>query len=139
MAKLSFSTTEFLCTTTESIDAAASPAASTIYQPTVPAQRVLVHDLDHYFYEHLCKAFRSYQQGMSAIISAYLGCDQNYGPRKSLVVEAQRMHDSSPSERSMAVAYVLASENFESFLALMRRLDKPLRYASTVQVLSLSI
>ncbi|CAM9461696.1 unnamed protein product [Ectocarpus fasciculatus] len=73
------------------------------------------------------QAFHSYQQGMSTIISAYLGCDQKYGPRKSLIVAAQRMHDSGPSERSMAVAYVLASENFESFLELMRRLDKPLR------------
>ncbi|CAM9146028.1 unnamed protein product [Ectocarpus sp. 13 AM-2016] len=74
------------------------------------------------------QAFRSYQQGMSTIISAYLGCDQNYRPRKSLIVAAQRMHDSGPkSERSMAVAYVLASENLESFLELMRRLDKPLR------------
>ncbi|CAM9392628.1 unnamed protein product [Ectocarpus sp. 12 AP-2014] len=77
------------------------------------------------------QAFRSYQQGMSTIISAYLGCDQNYGPRKGLIVAAQRMHDSGPkSERSMAVAYVLASENLESFLELMRRLDKPLRQST---------
>ncbi|CAN0155346.1 unnamed protein product [Ectocarpus sp. 4 AP-2014] len=74
------------------------------------------------------QAFRSYQQGMSTIISACLGCDHNYGPRRSLIVAAQRMHDSGPkNERSMAVAYVLASENLESFLELMRRLDKPLR------------
>ncbi|CAB1118233.1 unnamed protein product [Ectocarpus sp. CCAP 1310/34] len=74
------------------------------------------------------QAFRSYQQGMSTIISTCPGCDQNYGSRRSLIVAARRMHDSGPkSERSMAVAYVLASENLESFLELMRRLDEPLR------------
>lgn len=49
-----------------------------------------------------------------------------------LLESCRRLHEREQGEASVAVAYVLACEYFESFMRLMRRVDRPRRRCANV-------